>query len=356
LHGGSISAESQPGQGTTFSVLIPTGKEHLPHDRIASTLPQPAATSLAKQFVNEASRWLPSDEGRAIEQAPFSRAARPGRLLLADDNADMREYLVRILREHWSVEAVSDGAQALEVAGRERPDLIVTDVMMPTLDGFGLLRALRADPVLRSIPVIMLSARAGEEARIEGIEAGANDYLVKPFSARELVARVAARLELSRLGQRLADERAALAHLFEQTPLPVAILKGEKLVFEAANPPYVQVSGGRQLLGKPLLEAMPELRGQGLDELLQEVRRTGAAHVGREQLVRVLRDGRLQDTYFTFIYAPVRGEDGRFDSVVAGWRGWRRRPRPRAAPRTSFWPCSGTSSGTPWRRCAPRCS
>src|SRR5262249_43925931 len=151
--------------------------------------------------------------------------------LVADDNADMREYLTRILRAHWHVDAVSDGAEALALARESRPDLIVTDVMMPTLDGFGLLRELRSDPALRGIPVIMLSARAGEEARIEGIAAGANDYLVKPFSARELVARVAARLELLRLGQRLADERAAIAHLFAQMPMAVAILRGPDLVF-----------------------------------------------------------------------------------------------------------------------------
>jgi signal transduction histidine kinase len=316
LHGGTISVVSQPGAGTTFSVLIPTGKAHLPAEHVGSTLPEPEATSLAKQFVNEASRWLPSEQPPVIEQAPLSRAVRPARLVVADDNADMREYLTRILGAHWAVEAVSDGALALAAARRLRPDLMVTDVMMPRLDGFGLLRELRSDATLRSVPVIMLSARAGEEARIQGIEAGANDYLVKPFSARELVARVAARLELLRLGQRLADERAAIARLFDQTPMPIAILKGEDLVFDAANEPYVESVGGRALLGKPFLEALPEMQGQGLDELLKEVLHTGVAHVGRERLVRMDRGGRLQDTYFTFIYAPVRSEAGHFDSVV----------------------------------------
>jgi signal transduction histidine kinase len=315
LHGGTIRVESEVGRGTVFRVTIPTGSAHLPAERIGEAAEERQGRSLALQFVNEASRWLPSEPAGPTDQAPLSRAVRPGRVLIADDNADMREYLTRILSVHWNVDAVSDGVQALTSARQRRPDLIITDVMMPSLDGFGLLRELRADAELQRIPVIMLSARAGEEARIEGIAAGANDYLVKPFSARELVARVAARLELLRLGQRLADERAAVARLFEQTPMPVAILEGEELVFAVANQAYVDVVGGRELLNRPFLEALPEMQGQGQDELLLEVLRTGVAHIGHERLVRVERDGALMDTYFTFIYAPVRG-DRRFERVV----------------------------------------
>ena len=112
-------------------------------------------------------------------------AARP-RILLADDNADMREYVRRLLSDRYEVKAVAEGRLALAAARAERPDLILTDVMMPRLDGFGLLRELRPDPQTATIPVIMLSARAGEEARVEGIQSGADDYLVKPFRAREL--------------------------------------------------------------------------------------------------------------------------------------------------------------------------
>jgi signal transduction histidine kinase/response regulator of citrate/malate metabolism len=316
LLGGTISAQSELGRGTRFSVAIPTGSRHLLAAQIAAEpAPDLRGRSLAAQFEREASRWQPVEATH--DQAPLSRAVRPGRLLIADDNADMREYLTRILSEHWEVEAVGDGREALNVARRRHPDLIISDVMMPSLDGFGLLRELRADAQLRATPVVLLSARAGEEARIEGIEAGANDYLVKPFSARELVARVAARLELQRLGQRLTDERAAIARLFEQTPMPVAIFRGPELRFDAANQSYQQTVGGRMLLGKTLLEALPELAGQGYDELLHEVLHTGAPAVGRERLVRLERGGRLEDTYFTFIYAPILGDDGRPDSVIA---------------------------------------
>jgi DNA-binding response OmpR family regulator/anti-sigma regulatory factor (Ser/Thr protein kinase) len=120
-------------------------------------------------------------------------------VLVVDDNADMRDYIVRLLGERYDVDAAADGADGLSRAKAAPPDLVLTDVMMPNLDGFQLMAALRDDPVTAGIPVVMLSARAGEEATIEGLEAGADDYLVKPFSARELTARVRTNLELDRV-------------------------------------------------------------------------------------------------------------------------------------------------------------
>jgi signal transduction histidine kinase len=124
-------------------------------------------------------------------------------VLLADDNADMRDYVGRLLSQCWTVEAVGDGAAALAAARDHPPDLVLADVMMPALSGFELLRALRADARTATIPVLLLSARAGEESRVEGFEAGADDYLVKPFSARELIARVNAHLALAAERRRL---------------------------------------------------------------------------------------------------------------------------------------------------------
>ena len=138
-----------------------------------------------------------------------------GRVLLADDNADMREYVRRLLAGRgYEVEAVTDGEAALAAAQRDKPDLILSDVMMPRLDGFGLLRALRAEPGLTEVPVILLSARAGEEARVQGLDAGADDYLTKPFSSRELLARVGANLSLTRVRRDAAEAlRARSAEL-----------------------------------------------------------------------------------------------------------------------------------------------
>jgi CheY-like chemotaxis protein len=126
----------------------------------------------------------------------------------------MRNYISRLLGARWDVEAVSDGAAAMEAIRARKPDLVLTDVMMPGLGGFDLLRELRSDPNLRDLPVIVVSARAGEEARVEGLDAGADDYLTKPFSARELIARVNANLEMARIRREAAEAlRARTAEL-----------------------------------------------------------------------------------------------------------------------------------------------
>ncbi len=211
LHGGTIQVESHVGIGTAFVVRIPFGTAHLPADRIRA-VKRISSTGLgAAPFVEEALRWLPAgnsglealpvwtprdlDGNVQAEPDPATRS----RILLADDNADMRDYVTRLLSPAYEVECVADGKAALEALRREPADLVLSDIMMPELDGFGLLTAIRADTRLQGVPVILLSARAGEESRVEGMSAGADDYLVKPFSARELIARVRAHLAMSRL-------------------------------------------------------------------------------------------------------------------------------------------------------------
>jgi signal transduction histidine kinase len=211
LHGGSISTESTLGQGSTFVVSIPFGQDHLTSGQMGGSRSLSSTAVGAKPFVEEALRWLPDssdgsdeifsvhDELLPIPCPPVSQLAVRPRVLIADDNSDMRHYLARLLSEQYEVETVADGHEALKSAHEHPPDLILSDVMMPILDGFELLKALRAEEQTRTIPVVLLSARAGEESRVEGIQAGADDYLIKPFSARELLARVSGRLEISRL-------------------------------------------------------------------------------------------------------------------------------------------------------------
>ncbi len=253
LHGGTISADSRLGRGTTFRVRVPLGTAHLPADRIKVPSTMASTAIGARAFVEEALRWMPdaaSPSGlRGIDEDAESVAAdrfaptAGARILLADDNADMRGYVRDLLCPIYKVEAVCDGEQALASARRERPDLILSDIMMPRLNGLELLKALRADQTLRDVPVILLSARAGEEARVEGLDAGADDYLVKPFSARELLARLGARLELVRM--RLANEKrfhalvsATSEVIYQMSPdwSEMRFLQGRNFIVDTEDP------------------------------------------------------------------------------------------------------------------------
>ena len=209
LHGGSVDVASTPGRGTVFTVAIPLGREHVPQDTPVTDAIAPTSTAVrAEMFVDEAMRWLPGgmpQSGDAQEEA-VARLAHGEHVLLADDNADMRDYVERLLTTAgYRVTSVADGEAAAEAACAEIPDLVLSDVMMPRLDGFGLIARLRADEETADLPIILLSARAGEEESIEGLEAGADDYLVKPFSARELVARVEGALRLARSRREVSD-------------------------------------------------------------------------------------------------------------------------------------------------------
>jgi signal transduction histidine kinase/DNA-binding response OmpR family regulator len=213
-HGGEIRVVSRLGEGSQFLVSIGYGHAQT-HDSDAWKPESTGVTSGESVFfVEEALRWLPRPEPLRIVPAHRSEDFVGARILIVDDNADMREYLARLLGQRFTVETACDGLAALEAAQAGYFDLILSDIMMPGLDGIGLLHALRADPALAHTPVIMLSARAGEESRIEGLETGADDYLVKPFSSRELLARVETHLKLAARRQ-LATGHDALEQLHE---------------------------------------------------------------------------------------------------------------------------------------------
>src|SRR5262249_15043601 len=187
-------------------------------------------------YVDEAMGWL-SDDAQPEDVPPASSAAdlslphasaegEGRRVLVADDNIDMRHYVERLLvGAGYQVETAIDGEAAIEAARRTAPDLVVSDAMMPRLDGFGLLAKVRSDEKLKDIPVLLLSARAGEESKVEGLLAGADDYLVKPFSARELLARVETNLKLAgarRESARRVREEAAVPELLNEVGAAVA--------------------------------------------------------------------------------------------------------------------------------------
>ena len=346
LHGGSVRVESIVGQGSTFIVSVPTGKDHLPANRIGGERQLGTTSVGAVPFVEEALRWLPDSDFSGAEaiaaeseckDAPYSPAlradsahlARP-RVLVADDNADMRQYLVRLLAPHYAVQAFPDGHAALAAARRSPPDLVLTDVMMPNLDGFGLLNELRSDLRTKTVPVILLSARAGEDSRVEGIEQFADDYLVKPFTARELLVRVSTHLKMAKVRSEAAElerrlrahadlERNRLRESFTLAPAAMALLSGPDHRVTFLNSAFLALTGRQtttQVLGKTVRESFPELEGQGLNELLNQVYQTGEPFVAKQREVRLRRKGQDETVYASFSCHPMRDVDGNVEGIL----------------------------------------
>jgi len=267
LHAGTVHAKSALGKGSAFTVEIPLGTDHIPREKIAAAHTKRTQVRAAG-YVEEAANWQ--------LEPPLS--VPDASVLVADDNADMRSYVSRILSDHYTVETASSGGEALASILHRAPDLVLSDVMMPGLDGFGLLRELRTRPETRSLPVILLSARAGEESRIEGLDAGASDYLAKPFSARELVARVTAQIERSRARNESSLREAALRKEAEAArDEAVAILEsvpdGFMAMDSAWNIVYVNSEAERltrmsaaEMLGKDHWRVFPAACGTHLEK------------------------------------------------------------------------------------------
>ncbi|HEY2953641.1 MAG TPA: ATP-binding protein [Candidatus Eisenbacteria bacterium] len=317
LHQGRIEVESEEGRGTTFAVSIPTGTDHLPQDRVAREEDRSSRATGEASFTLEASQWIPradgaSADGRdgsgagaergasALAPDPAERGA--GRILIADDNADMRQYLIQLLAPRWQVEAVANGEAALASAIERPPDLVLSDVMMPGMGGMALARALRAEPATHTVPVVLLSARAGEEALIEGLETGADDYLLKPFSARELLTRVATHLELARARRSAAETAAELARTRARLLDDVGLKNRELEAFSYSvshdlRAPLRSIDGFSRLLLEQHADTLPaegqdylrhvrsatQRMSELIDDLL-ELSRVGRAELERERV------------------------------------------------------------------------
>jgi signal transduction histidine kinase/DNA-binding response OmpR family regulator len=325
LHGGTIRVESELGRGSTFIVTIPLGRQHFPPHQVATARASSSVATGAEPYVQEVYRWLPeppeTETDDASQRSPGSEVPAPGSgseacILVADDNADMRGYVARLVRERYRVTTAADGAEALESARRNPPDLILTDVMMPNLDGFALLRELRRDERTRSIPVVMLSARAGEEARVDGLEAGADDYLVKPFSAKELLARVTTHLQIARLRKEALAERQRLHDIFTQAPVPVAVLSGPELCFEVANAPFCELVGRSGLSGQTLREAFPESWSLESIARIEQAFAEGTVLESKEESLVIVRNGVATEGIFSYVVQPILDTGGKPDGLI----------------------------------------
>ena len=329
LHAGTVTAESRLNEGTTLRVRLPLGSSHLPSERVGTARSLQAPVVAARLYVEEALRWLPesvatSDESPSLAmkmtRVPTPRDAHPrsavhgSRVIVADDNSDMRAYVRELLESRYEIEAVADGQAALEAARRQTPDLIVSDVMMPRMDGFALLRALREDPKLRDVPTILLSARAGEEAVIEGLEAMADDYLVKPFSARELIARVGAQLQLARLRR----EAAAREHaLLNASPLGMYLIDSDFRMRDVNPTARALFAHRHDLIGRHFPELLYSGWGADLaDEVLGLFRRTletGESYATPERLIAA--GGRGEPRYYEWQITRIPLPDQKFGVV-----------------------------------------
>jgi PAS domain S-box-containing protein len=308
LHKGSVRAESVAGKGSKFFVTLPTGSGHLPRERISSSRHSSLASGAAESFGEEALSWLPLGEykdpaadthGDLPRDFKKYEATLGARILLVDDNADMRSYVAGLLQSNWKVETARDGLEAMAQAQANPPDLVLSDVMMPGLDGFGLVQALRNDPRTSSIPIILLSARAGEESRVEGMDSGADDYLTKPFNARELLARVGAHLQMARFRAeatatlKASEERfrirtAQFETLLNQAPIGVYLVD-ESFRFRAINPValpvFGEIPGG--LIGRDFTDIIHILwgkdDGQDVINIFRRTLETGESYIVPEK-------------------------------------------------------------------------
>ena len=322
LHAGTVQVESALNRGTTFTVRIPFGSAHLSVDQIHVRPSLPSTSIKADAFVQEALRWLPdspqieSAAVKDIDQSPESLGLPAGsRVLLADDNADMREYIRRLLGGNCDVQAVSDGLVALKEIRERRPDLILTDVMMPGLGGFELLRQIRAEATTRDIPVILLSARADEQSRIEGLEAGADDYLIKPFSARELVARVKANLRLADVRSkaivaiRESEQRLRWLGSIVEYSDDAVVSKNLDGIITSWNAGAERVFGytAEEAIGQPITIVIPEERQSEEREILTRIRR--GQRIEHFETIRRRKHGSFIAVSLTV--SPVKDGDGK---------------------------------------------
>jgi len=268
LHGGTIAVASEgTNQGTIFSIFLPYGKDHIRPEVVERRRQyedssarrraedSPAATQ-TKELESEQVIVLDTDEAPPLgphdgETIPFAAGRRP-KILLAEDNAEVRDFIRSLLEPRFEVVEAVDGAAAWALVRESSPDLIVSDVMMPGMSGTELCQGVKNDPVLRPIPVILLTARVGSEATLEAYAHGADDFVAKPFHPRVLLARIRAQLNL----------RAMALQLAMQEKMAVVGTMSAGILHEVRNPVNAILNASRAMTRNRLDE---ETRSQLLE-------------------------------------------------------------------------------------------
>ncbi|HUR74158.1 MAG TPA: SpoIIE family protein phosphatase, partial [Sporichthya sp.] len=309
LLGGGVSVESAVGVGSAFTVRVPV------HGMRPGEPPTEAEPGLdVRHYVDEAARWV-GESGASDLAGALPAPAGPDRpcVLVVEDNLDMRSYLASLLAGSYRVELAVDGADALRRIEQQLPDLVLTDVMMPNLDGFELVAALRGSPRTAALPVIMVSARGGEDGVYEGLEAGADDYLTKPFSARELLARVRANVELDRAKRAHAELQTSRV-LLDETQRLARVASWE--IDVATGSLTTSPEFGRMLRRTPDQLAALDLDGV-LDNLVHPDDRRGVAEALNDALGgapilydAVFRTGDGGEVLMEIVGEVIRDADG----------------------------------------------
>jgi signal transduction histidine kinase len=272
LHGGSLTVDSQLGEGSTFTLFLLSGSDHF-HTEIMERRQLQTEHHPGRRIEDRTTgihtremdielpvQLRPSE--RPPERILLDRGRVP-RILVAEDEVDLRAFIVGALKEDYDVDAAGNGAEALELMKKNRPDLVLTDVMMPEVSGLDLTRAIKGDPSLRQIPVILLTARGENEAALEGYGAGADDFVSKPFHTKVLEARIRAHLKMRGLSLQLADQ----ARLASAGTLAAGLAHEVKNPLNAAvNAAKVLESGGsarvssERLMGV-IIDALDRING-----------------------------------------------------------------------------------------------
>ena len=310
---GKIEVDSELGQGSTFTVTIPKHGKHTP---LVALMPAATATARTSEYVEEASKWTRS-EGFATTITASSNGVRKKNkplILLCDDNADMRLYIARLLAQDYDVLEAENGRVGLKIMDTVRPDLVISDIMMPEMDGFGLMKAIKGNMNTIHVPVILLSARAGEDETAEGLATGADDYIVKPFTASTLLSRVGSLLRIAAIRR---ETEMQYNNLFMQAPMAFCTLEGPEFVIRLANQYILEIWGRTaSAIGKPLLDVLPEIVTQGLPEILRDVRAKSEPFHGYEFPVRLNRFGAEELIYVNFVYHPIKDLSGEVSSIL----------------------------------------